>query len=139
MAANIGSVTLDYPLYWINKPVASLGKGRIGADVRTITGDMVFIISDTLVGAKPVEAIFLFEWESFATVEALMDLWDAGAAVSCDFEDSGDTYTFRFAVEDGITDVENVAFGEEAPHEDLDGLATDLYQGRIKGWITAGL
>lgn len=133
--AYIGSVNLRYPLAWQEKSISSIDVGKIGADIRTMTGDMVFIRGATLSGTKPREATLLFNWESQATIEALDALWKAGSTIVCDFEGNGIQYYFKFAVEDGISDVEHAGFGSDAVHYYLYGYDTDIYKGKIHGYI----
>jgi hypothetical protein len=140
MAPHIGSVYLTYPLAWQNKPIASLNAGKMGSDTRTITGDMVFLRGKVLTAAVPVEATFLFDWETAATVAALDALWKAGQPIYCDFEGTGDSYQFMFAAEDGLTDPSSVAFGEKAIHSAIAGADhNDTYKGKIHGYILSGL
>jgi hypothetical protein len=139
MAPHIGSVYLDYPLAWQNKQIMSLNAGKMGSDTRTITGDVVFLRGKTLTAAVPVEVTFLFDWETAATVAALDALWKAGQTVTIDPEGDSHSYSFMFAVEDGVTDPSSVAFGEKAIHSAIAGHHNDTYKGKIHGYILSGL
>lgn len=128
----IGSVTFTYPLKWI-------GKGDVvvlGSDTRTRSGNLVMLRG--VASQQYVEVKLLFEWATYSQVTALKQLWKSGATVAADIEASGTTVNLTFAAKNGVANVKHAAWGDDSVHHDVQGQATDIYNGELNVIIITG-
>jgi len=100
----------------------------LGSDVRCVSGKVVStrVSSPT----QDLEVYYRFQWASWTEVQSLYSSMLAGTAVTILSQ------SVIIAV-DGISDVKHQGFGDEFDPSDFTGQDTDLWTGRIKGYIKA--
>ena len=124
-AITIGAVTFSDPLKWLDK-----GDPRvIGVDRVTRSGNLVMQRYKSP-SQNYLEAKLKFTWCTWSQVATLKSYWLAGGNYSACLE-GGSTCTVKFKVEDGVTNVQNQAFGDDAPHHVIQGTAVDKYSGEL--------
>lgn len=98
----------------------------LGSDVRCVSGKLVStrVSSPT----QDLEVNYRFQWATWAEVTALYTAMKNGTAVTI-FAQS-----VIIAV-DGISGVIHQGFGDEFDPSDFTGYETDLWTGKIKGYI----
>lgn len=126
MAAYLGSVTFSYNLIWL-RPAPNI----VGSDVQARDGSFVSIRvaspsqTERLVQVK-------YAWESWATVQALLQLALTGGTYTMKPEDGvATTYTVRFAADSPVSLPKHSTMDEEVSPGVFVGKRTDTWEGTL--------
>lgn len=111
----IGSLVLDYPLKWIDKGQPNV----VGSDVQCRTGHIVMIRGTA--SQEYIPAKLMVDWASWSDIETLRTMWLSGNEYTMNPEGvSGETYTIRFAAENGVEQPTHPAYGDDAIKADVE-------------------
>ena len=125
MAATIGALTFTYDLIW-QRPLPVV----VGSDVQARDGSTVSIRVASPSQSEKVVTL-RYDWESWATYEALQAMALAGGTYTMRPETSvSTTYTIRFAANDPVPHPKHSIFDDVSPG-DFVGHETDLWSGQI--------
>ena len=127
MGAVIGSVALDYDLYWETKP----SPGELAFEKRTLSGKLCSCVLSAITDKVHT---FQFTWITKSQWEKLKNMAESQETFNFRPAENASTYTARFvtgpdAVE--ATPIVGVNENTEISHERLQEFDIDLYYGTI--------